>query len=277
LLGLNQTQSKNRNFIAIGFVYELEVSSGLSKHDVKRSTNMKKVLLSGLVVLGFGFNSIAQDGAAQVFELAKATHGGAALENMKTYRDAGNISYFDEKGQVIAKIGFRQTYDFSTSRVRIELLQDKKTAQIYQTTPTEAWSWTEQSGVLRLPAAQAKPFRDSLSQGIFAFRAKVTDLTGLKSNGMVKIGDVDGTSLEFAINGIVNKPVIAADGTIIGGSETLEGMVVQSASSDYRTVGGVKLAFSSVTSAAGKIAFDLKVDTAEVNLILSDADFARPK
>jgi hypothetical protein len=238
---------------------------------------MKKDVFVCLVTVMLGFSTLAQDSATQIFERAKAAHGGAALESITTYRDAGNISYFDEKGQVIAKVGFRQTYDFSTSRVRIELLQDKKIVQIYQTASTEAWSWTEQSGVLRLPAAQAKPFRDSLSQGIFAFRAKVADLTGLKSNGLVKIGDLEGTSIEFAVNGIVNKPVIATDGTIIGGSDTLNGVVVQSASSDYRTLGGVKIAFSSVTSAAGKVAFDLKVDTAEVNSVLSDADFARPK
>jgi hypothetical protein len=219
---------------------------------------MKKVLLSGLMALGFGFTSIAQDGAATLFEKARAAHGGAAFDTLSTYRDAGDISYYDDKGQVVAKVGFRQTYDFTTSRVRIELLQDKKTIQIFQAAPTEAWSWTEQSGVLRLPAAQAKPFRDSLSQGIFAFRAKVTDLTGLKSNGLVKIGDTEGTSIEFAVNGIVNKPVIGADGTILGGLDTVNGVAVQNVTSDYRTIGGIKMAFSAVTSAAGKIAFDLK-------------------
>ncbi len=53
---------------------------------------MKKVLLVGLTALGFGFTSIAQDGTAQIFERAKAAHGGAALDTLNTYCDVGNIS-----------------------------------------------------------------------------------------------------------------------------------------------------------------------------------------
>jgi hypothetical protein len=237
---------------------------------------MKKVLLTGLLALGFGFSSVAQDGAAGIFERAKAAHGGAALENMAAYRDAGNISVYDDKGQIAGKLGFRQTYDFSTSRVRVEILQDKKAIQIFQTAPTEAWSWTEQSGVVRLPAAQAKPIRDSLTEGLFAFRAKTTDVTNFKTNGTVKIGTLEGTSIEFTVGGVVNQPVIATDGTILGTSTTVEGALAQTATSDYRVVAGVKIAFSSVSSLGGKIAFDFKTDTAEVNPTLTESDFARP-
>ncbi len=237
---------------------------------------MKKVLLTGLLALGFGFTSVAQDGAADLFERAKAAHGGAALENMVAYRDAGNVSVYDDKEQVVGILGFRQTYDLSASRVRVELLQDNKAVQILQTTPTEAWSWTEQSGVIRLPAVQAKPIRDSLSEGLLAFRAKTTDVTNFKTNGTVKIGMLEGTSIEFTVNGVVNKPVIATDGTILGTSATAEGLLAQTATSDYRVIAGVKISFSSVSSLGGKVAFAFKTDAAEVNPILTDTDFARP-
>jgi hypothetical protein len=118
----------------------------------------KSLLLVGMLLLA---SSQAQDGAAQIFERAKAAHGGAALENIITYRDSGSISYFDEKGQVTVKLEYKQLYNFSNNTVRFEYFQDKKVVQILQTTPSLAWGWTQQSGVVRLPPAQAKLVRDS--------------------------------------------------------------------------------------------------------------------
>lgn len=238
---------------------------------------MKKILFSGLLALGFGFTSTAQDGAAQVFERAKAAHGGAALEGMTSYRDAGFISYYDEKGQITAKIDYKQMYDFATQKFRLEVSQNKTLLQIQQVAPTEAWTWTSQSGVVRLPAAQAKPLRDSFSQGIFAFRAKTADLKDLKTLGTVKIAGIEGTQISFSLNGAVSKPVIAADGTILGGVDTLQGAEIQGISSDYRVINGVKVAFLSKSTVGGKPVFDLQVDTAEVNPAFTEADFARPK
>ena len=237
---------------------------------------MKKFVLIGLFASLLAIGSQAQDGASQIFERAKAAHGGAALESLITYRDTGTISSFD-KGQVVAKLEYRQVYDFATSKVRIELLQNKKPIQIFQTLPNEAWSWTSQSGVVRLPAAQAKPIRNSLFEGLFAFRAKSSELTDLKVTSAVKIGNLDGTAIEFKLNGIPSYPVIAADGTIIGAQTTVNNNVVQANSSDYRTVAGVRLSFLTTTSVAGQPAFELKVDTAEVNPALTDADFAKPQ
>jgi hypothetical protein len=234
----------------------------------------KSLLLVGALLFA---SSHAQDGAAQIFERAKAAHGGAALESMTAYRDAGMITYFDAKGQVTAKVDFKQIYDLQNSRIRLEISQNQKLLQIIQTTPLAAWSWTEQSGVVRLPAAQAKPIRDSLYQGLFAFRAKTSQLTDLKVVGTVKINNVEGTLLNFKWNDIASAPVIAADGTVIGSQETVDKVVVQGASSDLRTVGGVRLFFQTVSSANGQMAFALKLESAEVNPTLTDADFAQPK
>jgi hypothetical protein len=234
----------------------------------------RSLLLVGALLFA---SSQAQDGAAQIFERAKAAHGGAALETMTAYRDAGTITYFDAKGQVAAKVDFKQIYDLQNSRIRIEILQNQKPVQIIQTTPLAAWSWTEQSGVVRLPATQAKPIRDTMYQGLFSLRAKTSQLTDLKVVGTVKIGNVEGTLLNFKWNAIPSAPVIAADGTVIGSQETVDGVLVQGASSDLRTVGGVRVVFQTTSSANGQMAFALKLENAEVNPNLTDADFAQPK
>ncbi len=238
---------------------------------------MKKVLLVGLAALGLSVISVAQDGAVQIYERAKAAHGGAALESMTTYRDVGTITGYNEKGQVAAILGYKQVFDFSSQKLRIEILQGKNVLQIQQATPTEAWAWTSESGVVRLPAAQAKPLRDSFSQGLFAFRAKSVDLKDLKTLGAVKIAGLEGTQISFSLNGVVNKPIIAADGMIIGAQDMLNGVEVQGISSDFRNTGGVKIAFLNKSTVGGQPLADLKTETAEVNPSLTEADFARPK
>ena len=65
---------------------------------------LKKSLLLTVLLAGFlAMNSQAQDGAASIFERAKAAHGGAALENLNSYRDTGTITYFNQ-GQIVAKL-----------------------------------------------------------------------------------------------------------------------------------------------------------------------------
>jgi hypothetical protein len=236
---------------------------------------MKKSLL--LVGTLFFASSQAQDGAAQIFERAKAAHGGAALESMTTYRDAGVFSYYDEKGQVTAKLEYKQLYNFTNSTVRYEYFQDKKMVQVLQTTPSLAWAWTEQSGVVRLLPAQAKILRDSIYQNIFFLRAKATDLKDLKASGTVKLGNNEGTLLNFTLGGAVNAPVIAADGTIIGGQITMGEAVLKSVSSDFRSINGVKIAFASSATVGVQPVFDNKLESAEVNPPLTEADFAQPK
>jgi hypothetical protein len=234
----------------------------------------KSLLLVGALLFA---SSQAQDGAAQIFERAKAAHGGAALETMTGYRDVGLINYYNEKGEVSAKIEYKQVIQFSSSTVRFEYSQNKKVVQILQTTPSQAWGWTEQSGVVRLPPAQAKIVRDSLNQGLFAFRAKATDLKDLKIGASVKLGNTEGTVLNFSLGGAINAPVVAIDGTIVGGQTMVDTAVLQSVSSDFRTVGGIKIAFASRTTLGAQLAFDQTISSAEVNPSLSDADFAQPK
>jgi hypothetical protein len=234
----------------------------------------KSLLLVSALLLA---SSQAQDGAAQIFERAKAAHGGAALETMTTYRDAGAINVFNEKGEIAGKIDYKQIYNFANSTVRFEYFQDKKLVQILQTTPNQAWGWTEQSGVVRLPAAQAKPLRDSINQGLFAFRAKTADVKDLKALGNVKIGNGEGTLLNFNVAGILNAPIIAADGTVIGGQVNINGVLTESVSSDFRTVDGIKIAFVTNAFVNKQRAFETVVNNAEVNPTLSEADFAQPK
>jgi hypothetical protein len=216
--------------------------------------------------------------AAALFERAKAAHGGAAVEQLNTYRDVGVFTLF-QNGQAVAKLDYAQKYNLQTKTARIEVGSGGQLAIIQQVSgASDAWQWTPQSGTVKLPDAQAKVLRDSFNQGFFALRAKSTDLTDLKYNGVVELQKgVSGDNITFKLGGVDNSFVIAADGTLLGGKAEAEGQTVTSVQSDLRVVSGIRLPFVSKSFIAGQPFSDLTVTRAEVNPTFTDADFAQPK
>ena len=239
---------------------------------------MKKLLLSGLLAFGFGVTaSVAQDSAAQIFERAKAAHGGAAIEALQTYSDTGSLSLF-QKGQLVGKFGYTQKYDFQNLIGRIEVSLEGQVLVVQQVSKTEAWQWAPQSGVVNLPDAQAKPLRESFYQGFFALKAKASDLTDLKSDGLVKLSDtLSGAGISFKLNGVDNSFVIGNDGVILGGKTVVDGATVISLQADNRVVSGIKLPFTTKATSDGQPATELETSAAQVNPVFTDADFAQPK
>ena len=239
---------------------------------------MKKLLLVGLTAVGLGVtSSVAQDSAAQIFERAKAAHGGASIEALQTYSDMGVLSFY-QNAQLVGKFGYVQKYDFKSLTARIEISLEGQPAVIQQVSKDAAWQWTPQSGVVSLPDAQAKPLRDSFYQGFFALRAKASELTDLKSDGLVKLSDaVSGASISFKLNGVSNNFVVGNDGVILGGKTVAEGMTIISLQGDNRVVSGLKLPFSVKASSDGKPVTELESSAAQVNPVFAEADFAQPK
>ncbi len=239
---------------------------------------MKKLLLIGLLSLGAGVtSSVAQDSAAQIFERAKAAHGGAAIETMQTYSDTGSLSLY-QNAQLVGKFGYTQKYDFLTMTARIEVSLEGQLVLIQQVSKAAAWQWSPQSGVVSLPDAQAKPIRDSFYQGFFALKAKASALTDLKSDGLVKLSDtVSGAGISFKLNGADNSFVIGNDGVILGGKAVVDGVTIITLQSDNRVVSGIKLSFLSKSSSGGQPVTEVETSAAQVNPAFTDADFAQPK
>ncbi len=239
---------------------------------------MKKLLLAGSLAFSFGVtSSIAQDSAAQIFERAKAAHGGAAIEAMQTYSDTGTLSLY-QSAQLVGKFGYAQKYDFKSMTARIEVSLEGQLAVIQQVSKTAAWQWTPQSGVVNLPDAQAKPLRESFYQGFFALRVKASELTDLKSDGLVKLSDtVSGAGISFKLSGVSNNFVVGNDGVILGGKTVVEGVNVVTLQGNNRVVSGVNLPFSVKASSDGQPVTELEGIEAKVNPVFTDADFAQPK
>jgi hypothetical protein len=236
---------------------------------------MKKIALAFVTVL-FGA-ALAQNAIAPktlaLLEKAKITQGGQALENLKTYQEKATLTVY-QNGVVAGALDGVSMVDFSKEIVRLELSAAGNLAQIIQVDPKEAWTWTEASGTVKLPAAQAKPIRDSLYQGIFALRVASKEFEAASSNGMVELpGGIKGESVTISTKGAVSNLVFDSDGTVVGSKDEDTNSVY----GDFRMVDGIKVAFSSKLYEGAELSIDTTTSTVLINPAFTDKTFAKPQ
>ncbi len=208
-----------------------------------------------------------------LLEKAKIIQGGQALENLKTYQEKATLTIY-QNGVVAGALDGVSMVDFGKELVRLELSAVGNLAQIIQVDPKEAWTWTEASGTVKLPAAQAKPIRDSLYQGIFALRFGTKEFEAASSNGMVELpGGVKGESVTISTKGAVSNLIFDADGTVLGSKEDETNSVY----GDFRTVDGIKVAFSSKLYQGTELSIDTATSNILINPSFTDKTFAKPK
>ncbi len=208
-----------------------------------------------------------------LLEKAKITQGGQALENLKTYQEKANLTIY-QNGVVAGALDGLSLVDFGKQQVRLELSAAGNLAQIIQVDPNEAWTWTEASGTVKLPAAQAKPIRDSLYQGIFALRFGTQELDAASSNGMVELpGGIKGESVTISAKGAVSKLVFDTDATVVGSQDEDTNSVY----GDFRLVDGIKVAFSSKLYQGTELSIETTTSGVLINPSFSDKTFAKPK
>ena len=243
---------------------------------------MKKFFSIAFVLttaIALGQASVAPQ-AAELLEKAKATHGGAAFDGLKTYQETAELTYFDEKGKVAAKLNVVVKVDFTADRVRYDFLQDGKPVAIQQYDPKGSSSWDPKSGTLKLPKAEAESVRSSLYQGV----------TGLKygknreaatADGPGGMLELKGDLVSLTTKGIKTSYLLDANGVVLSerNSSPQLGSLI-STYSDVRDVNGLKLPFASKTyaeQAKNALFAESKTSEIKVNPTFTAADFEMPK
>jgi hypothetical protein len=209
----------------------------------------------------------------ELLEKAKTTQGGKALENLKTYQDKSTLTIY-QNGVVAGALDAISMVDFTKEQVRLELSAGGELAQIIQVAPNDSWSWTGSSGTVKLPAAQSKPIRDSLYQGVFALRIATKEFETASSNGVVELpGGIKGESVTISTKGAVSNLVFDTDGTVLGSKEDDTNSVY----GDFRVIDGIKIAFSSKLYQDKELYIDNTTSNVLINPSFTDKTFAKPK
>jgi hypothetical protein len=237
---------------------------------------MKQIALALVTVL-FGAASLAQNAIApktlELLEKAKTMQGGKALENLKTYQYKATLTIY-QNGVVASALDGVSIVDLSKEQVRLELSSGGVLAQIIQVSPTESWSWTEASGTVKLPTAQAKPIRDSLYQGIFALRVATNKYDAAIGKGMVVLpGGLKGESVTISTKGAISNLIFDTDGTLIGSTDESTSTVY----SNFQVVNGIKIALSSKIYQGQDLYIVGTTSNVLINPVFSDKTFTKPK
>jgi hypothetical protein len=218
--------------------------------------------------------------AADLLEKAKATHGGAALDGLKTYQEAAELTYFDEKGQVAAKLNAVVKVDFTAERVRYDFTQDGKPVAIQQYDPKGSSSWDPKSGTLKLPKAEAESLRSSLYQGVtgLKFGKNREAATADGPGGMLEL---KGTLVSLTTKGVKTSYLLDPNGVVLSeryASPQLGFLITTY--SDVRDVNGIKLPFASksyVEQAKNALFAETKTSEIKINPVFAASDFELPK
>jgi hypothetical protein len=238
-----------------------------------------KRFITTILALGLATaqNAVAPQ-ASDLLDKARLAHGGSALENLKLYRETTDVTYYAPNGNPAVQITAVSTADFSGERLRLEVFQGETLIEIDQVAPTEAWSWTKQTGTINLPNVQARPLRESLYQGWYGLRFGGKNRDAVSLDGAQGFADQKGQAVTVTTRGVKATYLLSPDGLLMAEKSQLpqvgEIVTVYGA---YQTVDGVQIPFEGVGYVGTKKFFMAKVRNAKVNPALSDADFARVK
>ena len=241
---------------------------------------MKKVIIAALALTSIALAQGVAPKAAELLEKARATHGGANLENLKTYQEVADLKYFDAKGQVAAALRATVKMDFAMERTRLELYQADKLVTIQQYDPKGAMAWTPQSGTVKLPKAEAESIRASLYQGIPGLKyGKNRDTASSDSNK--KWLELQGDVVAVTTKGVKTEYLMDANGAVLAERSEADqiGMLI-SVYSDVREVGGIKIPHAGkIYAEAAKNALFAETKTMDlkVNPAFTVKDFEMPK
>ena len=218
--------------------------------------------------------------AADLLEKAKATHGGAAFDGLKTYQETAELTYFDEKGQVAAKLNAVVKVDFTAERLRYDFSQDGKPVAIQQYDPKGSSGWDPKSGTLKLPKAEAESLRSSLYQGVTGLKYG-KDREAATADGPGNMLELKGDLVSLTTKGIKTSYLLDANGVVLSernSSPQLGSLIITY--SDVREVGGLKLPFTTkvfAEQAKNALFAETKTGEIKINPVFTAADFEMPK
>jgi hypothetical protein len=243
---------------------------------------MKKFFTIAFVLttaIALGQGGVAPQ-AADLLEKAKATHGGAAFDAMKTYQETAELTYFDDKGQVAAKLSGVIKLDFETERVRIEILQAKNLIAIQQYDPKGSSAWNPQSGTIKLPRAEAETVRSSLYQGVLALKFG-KNRENASSDGAGKWLESQGEVVSLTTKGIKTSYLLDPSGVVLAERYDAPQLgTLVTVYSDVREVGGLKFPHASkayVEQAKNALFAETKTSEIKINPSFTATDFEMPK
>ncbi|WP_233498272.1 hypothetical protein [Meiothermus sp. QL-1] len=237
-----------------------------------------------LFALGLGM-ALAQvsSEAAQWLERARGALGGAALANLKTYREVTTHIYYTPDGKEESRIVTLLLVDFVNNRVRLEIYDPESLSQprpiplaLQQYSPRESFFWSRETSLRPLPPREREILRSSLYTGWLGLKyGKEGRERARLAEGALR--DRRGRLLVVSTQGWESTYLLNPEGLLVGERLQIPG-VGESITffSNYQVVQGVRLPQRWENYVGGVLAARGEVLEVEINPVLGEADFFKP-
>ncbi|MCS7068401.1 MAG: hypothetical protein RMK51_11890 [Meiothermus sp.] len=221
--------------------------------------------------------------AAQLLERGRTVLGGAALTNLKTYREVTTNIYYTPDGKEESRIVTLLLVDFVNNRVRLEIYDPQSVGgpnpiplALQQYSPQESFFWSRETSLRPLPANQRELLRSSLYTGWLGLKYGSSN----RERASVAQGSLrnqTGRLLTVSTQGWVSTYLFNAEGLLLGERLNIPG-VGESITffSNYQTVQGVRLPQKWENYVDGVLAARGELMEVEINLSFTEADFFKP-
>lgn len=205
-------------------------------------------------------NTESETTAISILQNAHEMHGGKALDNMKTARLQGTAG----------TTGFIMLLDLVNQKIRVEFYTNGQRNAIDQLEGNTGWHWAN-GKTAPLPGSRINELKSILKTGILGLR---TDL--LKNITILKLKDEnDGMhSVLVRINGQEYAWIFDAKNRLSGEVSKQNGIVQSSNFTDFRSVNGILLPFSTKEK-RGKESYTITYSSITINPVLTEADWKK--
>lgn len=229
-------------------------------------------LASPLVVLAA---ALATPEATRLLDAALAAHGGAALANLRTYRETATLTTY-ATGQPENTLIAVSYVDFRAERLRIEYRDGDTLIQVIQCTPRQSQSWSAQTGLKALNPELAKDLRDGFYQNWYGLRLGGTGRETARLGGVRAFADARGQTLEVSTKGAKTTYLFNAKNQLL--AERFESSQGRSTVvyGDLRPVSGILIPFQARIYSGGTLFAEAKVREAKVNPVLGESVWKMP-
>ncbi len=221
--------------------------------------------------------------AAQLLERGRNVLGGAALANLKTYREVTTNIYYTADGKEESRIVTLLLVDFVNKRVRLEIYDPQSLNNpnpiplaLQQYSAQESFFWSRETSLRPLPNREREILRSSLYTGWLGLkygsagreRASVTQ-GSLRNQA--------GRLLTVSTQGWVSTYLFSGDGLLLGERLLIPG-IGESITffANYQTVEGIRVPQRWENYVDGVLAARGELMEVEINLNFTEADFFKP-
>jgi hypothetical protein len=211
--------------------------------------------------------------ATALLEQARKVHGSKALSALETFKVISELPDPSHPGQVIRQVNL---IDLKQDRYRSEIWIKNRLVQAVAITGSKGFAWAPRGKRVAISASHISSIRMTSLIGVIALAAPRLGWERATFDGQTTWGKLRGGIVTVKRYGIKTQFLFAPSGLLLAQKIFDSGREIVGAFGDYRTVGGLKFAFSVSSTSGTPASGAFRFTSIKLNPRFSKSDFELP-